>query len=169
MVSSIWVKLGLGLATLLAIGFAIFGIIRWYDNQLDNAFDRGEASAYAKVEKRVTTIANQLNGAAVKLREKASAKAAVVDAVVERVIVRGPGRAACLGTPVGEPGGHQSTAAPGDNAVGGVPDRERAGLIAVPFPEFVKLSGQHDKCLIEAQAWRDDKVARDALIAQENK
>lgn len=169
MVSSIWVKLGLGLATLLAIGFAIFGIIRWYDNQLDNAFDRGEASAYAKVEKRVTTIANQLNGAAVKLREKASAKAAVVDAVVERVILRGPGKAACPGTPVGSPGGHQSTAPEAGGAVVGVPGGEGSRLAAVPFPELAIVFRDHDKCLIEAQAWRDDKVARDALIAQENK
>lgn len=169
MVSSIWVKLGLGVGALLAIGFAIFGIVRWYDNQIDNAFDRGEASAYAKVEKRVTTIANQLNGAAVKLREKASAKAAVVDHIVERVLVRGPGKAACPGVTVGGSGGYQSTVAPTGDAVAGLHNREGAGFIALPFPVAVSIIAEHDKCLIEAQAWRDDKVARDALIAQENK
>jgi hypothetical protein len=153
----------------LAIGFAIFGIVRWYNNQLEDAFDRGEVSAYSKVEKRVIAVTGELNAAAIKLRSAANAKAAVVDAVVERVIVRGPGKASCPSVAIGSPGGHEQAATETGDAVGGMHDREGSGLIAVPFPEFIKTIGNHDKCLIEAQAWRDDKVARDALIAQERK
>lgn len=162
-------KLGLGVAALLAIGLAIFGILRWYDNQLDAAFDRGEASAYAKVEKRTIELAGKITVSANKLKEKANAKVAVVDHVVERVLVRGPGKAACPAVIGASSGGHLEATPPAGDAVAGVHNREGAGFIALPFPVAVSIIADHDKCLIEAQAWRDAKVARDAILAEENK
>lgn len=168
-VRQIFVKLGFGLLTLLALGFAIWCVVVWYDAQLDAAFDSGEKSAYAKVEKRAIQIADKLNASAVKLKEKADEASSIVASSADDLRVHGPGRASCPGVAIPISRGHVSPAAPASVAVAPMPGEERPQLAAVPFPQLVTVFEEHDQCIIEAQAWRDDKVARDALIAQESK
>lgn len=169
MVISWKAKLIGGFLLLLALGFAVWRVLVWYDNQLDAAFDRGVAHEQARIIAKANRITTGINAAVEKIRSKANAKATVVTVTRDRVLVRGPGRAACPAVSGAVPGGHDTTLAPTGDAVAGVHHRQGTGLIALPFPVAVDIIADHDKCLIEAQAWRDAKVARDAVIAQENK
>jgi hypothetical protein len=168
-IREVFVKLGIGLMTLLAIGLAIWRIVAWYDNQLDASFKRGEESAYAKVEHRVIDISAKLTASAEQLRSKADAKDRILIADATDLRVRGPGRASCpavIGS--SSSGSEPAVASPGD-PVGSVHPAGGTDLAAVPWDDFVTLVEQHDRLLIEAVTWRQDYEARKAIIAKETK
>jgi hypothetical protein len=166
MVMSIWTKLGLGLAAVLAIGFAIFGIIRWYDHQLDAAFQRGSDAAYAHVDKRATGIANQLTVAANKLKDQANEAHLATAVAATDLRVRGPGRASCP-APVdaGASGHEQALTAEADAGLAVSPEH----WARVPWDWLVTVIQEHDDVLTEADAWRKNDQAKSEIIAQESK
>jgi hypothetical protein len=166
MFNSIWAKLGIGLFTLLAIGAAIFGIIRWYNNQLDAAFDRGESSAYAKVDKRAIELANQLTASANKLKDQANEERLDTAVAAADLRVRGPGRASCPAPINTGTGGHEPTIA----------EEADAGLTVspenwarVPWDWLVDVVQEHDDLLTEADAWRKTDQAEREIIASGKK
>lgn len=168
-IRELFVKLGIGLMTLLAIGLAIWRIMVWYDNQLDAAFAAGEKSAYASVEHRVVEISAELTASAEQLRSKANAETRDVVVAATDLRVRGPGRASCPAVIDASSSGPESAVAGTSNPVGGVHPAGGPDLAAVPWDDFVTLLEQHDKLLVEVVSWRQDYQAKSEIIAKERK
>lgn len=154
-IDKIFVKLGLGLFTLLALGFAIWRVIVWYDNQLDDAFNKGEASAYAKVIERTAATAAKLNSRAAELRGRANAQTDDVTDAAADLRLSGPGKAACpAADPIGSSIGYQPPVAQTGNSVGSVHPPGGSNLAAVPWDDLVTVVEQHDKLLVDAVVCR---------------
>lgn len=160
--ASIWVKLGLGLATLLAIGLIIWRIVVWYDNQIDASFQRGADAAYAKVDKRATELAGQLTASALKLKDQANEEHLATAVAATDLRVRGPGRASCP-APVdaGASGHEQALTAEADAGLAVSPEE----WARVPWNWLVTVVQEHDDLLTEAGAWRKNKDAESEIIA----
>lgn len=165
-VKELFVKLGLGVLTLLAIGFAVWRVMVWYDDQLDAAFDRGEKSAYAKVDKRATDLANQLTASANKLKDEANAEHVDTAIAATDLRVRGPGRASCPAPIVATSGGHQPAAAEEANAG---PEVSPGDWARVPWSWLVDVVQEHDDLLTEATSWRKDHQEKSEIITAEQK
>lgn len=165
-IKEIFVKLGFGLLTLLAIGFAIWRVIAWYDNQLDAAFNRGEQSAYAKVDKRATELANQLTVAANKLKDQANEERLDTAVAATDLRVRGPGRASCPAPVDAGTGGHEQAPTPEADAGLAMSPENWA---RVPWDWLVTVVQEHDDLLTEASAFRKNETAKSEIIAAENK
>jgi hypothetical protein len=168
-IRELFVKLGLGLVTLLAIGFAVWRVVAWYDSQLDAAEKRGAAAAYARVEHRVIEMSRQLTTAAEALRSKAGEETRVVVAAADDLRVRGPGKAACPAVPVTSSGGPVAAATETGPAVAPLPDRTGTELVCLPFAGTVDVFEQHDRLLIESRSWRDNHTAQTKIISKEQK
>jgi nitrogen fixation/metabolism regulation signal transduction histidine kinase len=162
----IFVKIGLGVLTLLAIGLIIWRVVVWYDNQLDAAFNRGSEAAYAKVDKRATQLANQLTAAAVKLKDQANEEHLAIAVAATDLRVRGPGRASCPAPVVASTSEHQSTAS--DGAFAG-PEVPAGNWARVPWDWLVTVVQEHDDLLNEDTAWRHNYVAQSEIISDERK
>ena len=165
-IREIFVKLGFGLFTLLAIGAAIWGAMKWYDAQLDAAFDRGEQSYAAKVDKRVIELANQLTVSANKLKDEANEERLVTAVAAADLRVRGPGRASCPAPVDAGTGGHQPAPAAEADAGSAV---SAGNWARVPWDWLVTVVQEHDDLLTEATAWRKDKQAEEEILAAEQK
>jgi dsDNA-binding SOS-regulon protein len=158
----IFVKIGLGVLTLLAIGLIIWRVVVWYDNQLDAAFNRGSEAAYAKVDKRATQLANQLTAAAVKLKDQANEEHLAIAVAATDLRVRGPGRASCPAPVDAGSGGHeQILAAEADAGLAVSPEN----WARVPWDWLVTVVQEHDDLLTEAGAWRENKQQESKIIA----
>lgn len=168
-IDQLFVKLGIGLLTLLAIGFAVWRIIAWYDGQIDAAFARGETAAYAKVEKRVFEISEKLTVSANELRDKANAENRITSAAADSIRLQGPGRASCPAVTVAPASGFDDTITEPGDAVARLPYPERVDLIGLPFAGTVDVFEQHDKLLTEVKAWRENYRKQSEIITAEQK
>lgn len=162
-IREIFVKLGLGLFTLLAIGAAIWGAMKWYDAQLDAAFARGEQSAYSKVDKRAIELADQLTAAANKLKDQANEERLDTAVAATDLRVRGPGRASCPAQVDAGAGGHQPDLAAEADAGSAVSPENWA---RVPWDWLVTVVQEHDDLLTEATAWRKNDQAKTEILTE---
>lgn len=159
-----------GFLLIAVLGFTVWRIVVWYDNQIDAAELRGETRAYTAIENKTVKTNAKLDGAGVAIRDETNAKNADVDVVVRTVLVRGPGAAkACPVTPGGKAGVDQGVAPGAEDALASVHNGEGSELITLPFTAIVRIIGDHDKLVnIEAARRKNDQVT-DEILATEAK
>lgn len=175
MIAAFLTRLGLPrwVLILLAIVAAIGAAAWWHDGAADRAIAAAEKRGAAAENSRLTGRIERLQAGIEKLgrkatdniREKANAKLARVAVDADDLRLRGAGKASCPGpaaTPAAS-GGRQSTARQADAAVDPLPDRQRVELIGMPFAGAVAFAEQHDRCLIEAGAWREQRAALERI------
>jgi hypothetical protein len=152
--------------TWLIIGCAVAAFIGFLAHQhyahkaLAAAEQRGEATAYANVEKQARALEAKANAVSQKiaadLKEKNREENARVAAAADAIRLRGPGAARCSG-PAFIPAaasGSQHPAAKAGTAVDQLPDQAGIDLIGLPFAGAVTGAEDHDALLNEAQSWR---------------
>lgn len=121
----------------------------------DERYAAGVKAEGDRIAKKARKLEVQAIELAEKLRSKNSEENRRIDSDAGALLVRGPGKAACLNTAAPAASGRQPTARPGDVAVDQVPDRTGTELIAMPFPDTIAFAKQHDLCLAEAKSWRE--------------
>lgn len=166
-IKELFVKIGIGVFTLLALGFAVWGAVSWYQGQIDDAFDRGVKSAHLQVDNRSSQITTKQNNSAAVIKDEANAKVITVVRAATDLRVRGPGRASCPASSDAGTGGSQPAIAETGDPVGSVHPSGGPELSTVRWDDFVTLLEQHDRLLIEAEAWRKDYQVRGQIIAEE--
>lgn len=124
----------------------------------DQRYNEGRASRDAEIKAAQDAKAEADRKLAAALREKANAENARIATRANDLRLRGPGAATCTNPPAARTGTSGHNAAPAEpNAPGlGVPTEQWA---AVPWGWLVKRGEEHDKCLVEAGAWREQKAA----------
>lgn len=135
-------------------GAVLLGLAVWvHSGWVDDAKDRAVAAYAAKVEQKALKIQRDAERISAAIRSKTDEANRRSDADARDLLVRGPGRAACVASPAaGRP------VAPGgsaDAAVDTVPDPVRVELIGVPYVELVERGRLCDANRTEVMAWRE--------------
>lgn len=129
---------------------------------------RGEARAYAAVEKRALALTAKANAISANLRSKNNETVRRIAADADALRVRGPGKASCPSAAFVAASGHSGPAGrPGDAALDQVPDSERVDLIGLPFPDALDFAEAHDRYRAEVLTRRENDTQQDAMIAKE--
>jgi hypothetical protein len=168
-VRELFVKIGIGLLTLLAIGFAVWRMVAWYQGQIDDAYDRGVQYEQSRNTARSNQITGRQNEAAAVIKDEANAKVITIVRDAADLRVRGPGKAACPPVAVASTGGPEAAVASPGDPVGGVHPPGGGSLAAVRWDDLVTIAEQHDRLLIEVVAWRQNYEAQSKIITEEQK
>lgn len=155
----VWV--GLAIIAALVIGVIVHGnkVEAFGKEQYDAGYADGTADRDAEIKALQDAKAEAERKLAEVLRRKVNEENARIDARGDALRLSGPGKAAsCPNPPAASPGagGHNEATAEADDARAGVPSEQWA---SVPWGWLVKKAEDHDKCLIEAGAWREQKAA----------
>jgi hypothetical protein len=120
----------------------------------------------AAEDQRLTKRINDLTAKAVELRTKTALleraahekEVSRIHDTVERVILRGPGKAQCpSSTFAAGSSGHEPTSGSIDAGVVPMPDQGGPALIALPFNDAIRFAGQCDINRDEVLRWRADR------------
>jgi hypothetical protein len=140
---AVWIAIAVALV--LGLG------VRWHNGQIHDAEKRGEARAYAAVERKARELEAKANATADKIRSKSDETARAIAADADIIRVSGPGKARC--SPVPTPTSRREEAGGKPNAAGPeVPTDDRA---AVPWQWLVQRAEQCDLNRNEVLSWRE--------------
>jgi len=115
----------------------------------------GKADEAARIEKKAKQLAAKAEALSIALRSKSDETNRRIAGDARAVLVRGPGKAACLNPSSSGTSGRVTTLGQTSPAMDQVPPGERVDLIALPFAPTIRLAEQHDLCLAEAATWRE--------------
>lgn len=145
----------------LAAALVLFLIWRWHSGKVEDAYAKGKQDEGARIAAKALEIKNKADavsaGISTLLRTQSDEKVRIIYRDAGTVLMRGPGKAACPGSPGISSGAGRSVppAGQGSPAVAEVPTGERVDLIALPFPGTVALAQTCDLNRAEAKTWRD--------------
>lgn len=154
----VWAVLALVLA--IGIGSCVHGkkVKSFGTERYDTGVADGKKARDAEIKALQNAKAEADRKLAAEIRKRVNAENTRIDTTASNILVRGPGRATCTNPPTtrSSASGHQPAAAEVNAARSGVPAEDFA---AVPWGWLVKRATEHDKCLVEAGAWREQKAA----------
>lgn len=165
--ATIYGRVGVALAIAATVGGAVFLHQSAVHDAIAAAEKRGSDAAYARVETKARAVELAATNLTASIWRKASEQSRATSDRADAVRLSGPGKAACPASVPFTPGRHDAAAPEASAPVVGVPDQERVDLIGLPFAPTVKLVEQHDLCLIEAQAWRNQNAGLRTISTKE--
>lgn len=150
----VWIVLGIALIVLMGA--------LWHGKQVKayyaKAYAAGKVDEAARIEVKVKKLTAEAIAVTEKLRSRNSEENRRISGDADRLRMSGPGKAACISPAAPGASGRVAPATEGSPAVDPVPGGEGQQLIGLPFAGTVALAENHDLCVAEAKAWREQNL-----------